>query len=62
MLDEKTTSAEKSRTRIEPIARYDSKGTRFTCVALADGFDDVGSGDANMVSEEENCHSSWGRG
>ena len=41
VLDEKTTGAEKSRTRIEPIARYDSKGTRFTCVALADGLDDV---------------------
>ena len=45
---------------INPIAAYDSKGTRLTCVALADG-EDVGSpvngkrkrADEGVVSEDD---------
>lgn len=41
--------------RIDPIASYDTKGTRLTCVTLADNFSDkiAAAGDGKRKREED---------
>ena len=46
-------------TKIEPVVTYDSKGTRLTCVTLADGSVDVTpiAGDAKRKRDEDDSDS-----
>ena len=51
--DQPSTDAPQKIKQIEPLSTYDSKGTRLTCVTLADGDMDIG-GTANGKRKREN--------
>lgn len=53
-LPTKEPSPNETRTQLNPVGEYDTKGTRLTCMAIADGdIEDVGGVNGKRKREEE---------
>jgi protein MAK11 len=59
--DQPSTDTPHMTKQIEPLTTYDSKGTRLTCVTLADGDMDI-NGTVNGKRKRENDHDGNGNG
>jgi protein MAK11 len=59
--DQPSTDTPQKTKQIEPLATYDSKGTRLTCVTLADGDMDT-DGTVNGKRKRENDEDGIGNG
>ena len=59
--DQSSTDTPRKTKQIEPLTTYDSKGTRLTCVTLADGDVDI-NGTVNGKRKRENDEDGSGEG